>query len=167
MQKYIKIQLEYLKKYYGEPSKYIYGFAGGAYVNGENSKANNYNELYNYIKNNIKNSNETLKYKENMKIAKEYRIKFIAYEGGIDIIGSDFKSSSKLEKNFVVTEEMGELLQLHIKNWYENTENSLFMLYKSGASKNWGLTNSMDNIYSKKLIKIKDLIKNKIVRYSF
>jgi hypothetical protein len=94
-----------------------------------------------------------------MKIAKEYRIKFIAYEGGIDIIGSDFKSSSKLEQNFVVTEEMGELLQLHIKNWYENTENSLFMLYKSGASKNWGLTNSMDNIYSKKLIKIKEMVK--------
>ncbi|WP_134112103.1 hypothetical protein [Hypnocyclicus thermotrophus] len=154
----IKTQLKYIKKYYGKPNKYFYGFAGGAYINVENPDNKNFNDIYNFINNKIENSPLDLQYKENVKISKKYNIKFLAYEGGIDIAGNDFKSSNEIEQKFIQTEDYVKLMKKYLDIWDRYTDNSLFMWYKSGASNNWGFVESMDNLKNKKFIKIKKLL---------
>lgn len=142
----IESQIQYIKKKYGNPNKYFYAFAGGAYVSGKSSTLSTLDEIYNLIHTNIRNSAEVLRYRENMMLAKKYNLKFVAYEGGIDIIGQNFKVGSEITKQFIQDKRMGELINLHLNNWYKATDNSLFIWYKSGASDIWGLTDSMDNM---------------------
>lgn len=153
----IESQLQYIEKTYGSPNKYFYAFAGGAYVSGKSSTATTLDEVYNLVHTNIENSTTVLKYRENMTLANKYNLRFVAYEGGIDIVGQDFKVASEITKQFIGDSRMGELIGLHLNNWYEETNNSLFMWYKSGASPTWGLTDSMDNMESEKIKVMKSI----------
>ncbi len=157
----IESQLKYIDKTYGNPDKYFYAFAGGAYVSGKSSTVASLGEVYSLVLGNIEKSEATLKYRENMALANKYKLKFLAYEGGIDIIGLDFKVASEITKKFIQDKRMGELIKLHLDNWYKETNNSLFMWYKSGASDTWGLTDSMDNMNSEK-IKVMKAIQNSL-----
>lgn len=148
----VESALQYIDKNYGKPSKYFYAFGGGAYISATGQGLASLDEIYYEAIKNIENAPQRLKYERNMNLSKKYGMKFISYEGGIDIVGLDFKIKNNLSKEFITKDpRMAELIKKHLEQWYQYTDNGLFMWYKSGASEAWGLTESMDNLDTVKL----------------
>jgi hypothetical protein len=153
-----RMQVEYIDKHFGPPSKFIYGLAGAPYLSPEEKVANKdgatIDDLIKSLASNPWATNCTYQY---LLLARYYRLHQLCYEGGIGIEGEQ-NLTVKLATNR--DPRIGKVITDHFNTWY-GQGGELFMYYnlcspwgKWGA---WGLTDDI-RILSPKLKAVRDLL---------
>jgi hypothetical protein len=172
--------LKNMAKYRGAPSTYIYGIAGAPYFNVppevynsttatttqildalQASAENDYNKFFmtgvggNTAKfqRGVAYDGGDWKNPTQKALAEYYKIKSLAYEGGLDLGQSVASAVAKMQANR--DPKMGDLVRSELGQWY-GCGNELFMYYALssawGQHGYWGLTNNGSDLNSSKYV---------------
>jgi len=142
--------LEYIKKNYGDPSKYVYGLAGAPYyaVGAANSNINaSVDDILNGL---ATTANAYQKYFLTFNtLAKSYGLKAISYEGGADTAGGADNVNKYISAN---DPRMLDLTVKYLSQWF-GCGGDLFMYFnlaaQNGKYGTWGLTDDISQIMPK------------------
>lgn len=153
-------ELKYINERFGAPNKYIYAIAGAPYFGASVTALNGKEAFFNILSKEIDEISE--KYlKKNKKLAENYKVKFIAYEGGVGILTARTAEERGILNSYYSDPKMKEIIKKYLYIWNKITDNELFIWYKSGADQTFGIINNMENLNTMKLEGIEEVINNK------
>jgi hypothetical protein len=139
----LRMQVKLIEKYYGPPSKFIYGIAGAPYIGPDKSVAGRPGSTADQLLDSAADSgmkwikDVTLQYQT---VARFYRLHSLCYEGG-----PGFDGEHSVEGKIAANRDprIGKLITDYLNAWY-GTGGELFMYFNlaSGYGKfgSWGLT---------------------------
>jgi hypothetical protein len=149
----IRTQLEYVDKYHGPPSKFIYAVACAPYFSPGMDPDDKTNQKWYTQRDDLSvdlicnrlltctGSTKSHHVKAFHDLAKKYNVKSFAYEAGLDMQQYQNSLKAKVASNY--DPRMGDALEQYLTNWYAGGGDSLFYFNlncRFGPFGYWGLT---------------------------
>jgi hypothetical protein len=155
-----KQALNYIQAVYGDPKQYLFATSGAPYFGGGNK------DLYKdpnltvdmVIDSLSKSADNTVAINQKMKqLALGYGLKYISYEGGVDIGQIDNKVDVKIQAQ--LDPRIREIVYRYFKNVMANSDGMNYFVLCSKWSKNgyWGLMSKITGLLQPKYLGILDV----------
>jgi hypothetical protein len=161
----LKMQLEYVEKYFGPPNQFLYAVAGAPYFSpgkdetdptGKNWYTQRKDQTVDTLLTRLQARTGSSKGPEATAfhdLARKYGLKSFAYEGGLDMQqfqnGYDAKIAAQYDKR------MGNVVEDYLNNWYAGGGDAMFyftLSCKYSKSGYWGLTEDVRELLTPKYL---------------
>lgn len=141
------------KEYPDEPvSSYIYGIATGSYYGeGNIADISTIDGMFEAFNTDIANRERRYNYKKFKELASNYGIKNLIYEGGVDIYRNKYLKATDTQismREVFKDPRMETTVKSILSNWYEDSDDGLFMWYKASVNDVWGYAETIHDTES-------------------
>ena len=142
------IALEYIDEVFGPPGRYFYAVAGAPYFNlgsRQTEEGLDTDDVLAAMATSIETLPHVNRLEENIALARQYGLPFLAYEGGSDTFGPGSLAAKKAAS---LHPRMETLCRRYLDNWYDSG-GGLFMWFHAGAGRwdtpygTWELTTDL------------------------